>query len=253
MRIIYFILFTLTFSLYNITAAQSQSDYADKNNVWHNGQIILDDGKVIEGDVSYNFVTQVLSHRDKSGSYSHNARNVSQFILQDKENDVSRKFYSLPLKLEGSYRPTYMFFERIHENNKVALLSRHVFVFKIKTTGYGDISNAGVVNVSEIEEIYEVLYLANNEKKLVPYAKRQKDKTKYVSRYASRRQLRPYDEIKTLRTSDAKYKIFKRKNAFLILTDHENEIKQYIKANGASTGTIPNLIGLLDYYAEITD
>ncbi|MEL7003514.1 MAG: hypothetical protein AAFN93_12385 [Bacteroidota bacterium] len=131
-------------------------------------------------------------------------------------------------------------------------------VFKIQVQTQDNNNNTGfsytgIQKVSEVEDVYEVLYLAATTHKIAPYARLRKDKNRFISNGNSSKLPDKHDKSKTARVEDATYKITNKKAFYRVTEDYSKEVKQYIKGKRLKLNTIDEIIKMLDYYSDLKD
>ena len=83
---------------------------------WATGNIVLNDGTYLDGRLSYNKATGIVSFQSETSSCSYNARNIIGFRYLDKH------YYSIPyLASSGVVK---QFFEVVREYKDFAVISR---------------------------------------------------------------------------------------------------------------------------------
>lgn len=103
--------------------------------VWHKGQIVTEDGQVIQGMVKYDLENNVVQLQD-TGIKTFGASNVRQFEIFDEVYGGIRTFYTLPYASTGDYE-TPTFFEILTEGNDIVLLCREQIVIDNRGMGMG--------------------------------------------------------------------------------------------------------------------
>lgn len=110
----------------------SQNLLAQREAEWFNGRITLDDDKVIEGEVQYNFVDDIVKIKGSEGERLLTAIKVKTFtILVD---SAELMYYSLPNNLTG---PNMVFYKVVFENSIGAILFRHLSEVNEYNTAFG--------------------------------------------------------------------------------------------------------------------
>lgn len=105
-------------SLASVWAQNSQFP----SQVWHKGNIFLNDGAELSGLIKYDLESNLIQLQTETVS-TFTASNVSNFEIFDEIFGGIRRFYSLPYALNGQYEsPT--FFEVLTEGDNLALLCR---------------------------------------------------------------------------------------------------------------------------------
>lgn len=90
--------------------------------VWHKGNIYLNDGSSLSGLVKYDLDNNLVQLQNETVD-TFTASNVSNFEIFDEIFGGIRRFYSLPYAINGEYE-TPTFFEVLTEGNDLALLCR---------------------------------------------------------------------------------------------------------------------------------
>lgn len=105
-------------SLISVFAQNSQFP----SQVWHKGNIFLNDGTSLSGLVKYDLDNNLVQLQTETVD-TFTASNVSNFEIFDEVFGGIRRFYSLPYAINGEYE-TPTFFEILTEGNDLALLCR---------------------------------------------------------------------------------------------------------------------------------
>ncbi len=243
----------------NLTFGQL-ANYAVENKIWHEGTIKLENGQTIEGELNYNFITEILSYRSNGESHPYTARNVVSFILKDHNSNSRRKYYSIPISDPGEKFEKLVFFEVIYERGSLAILSRHFYKYQEREkTAIDPVSGMPIsYGRTSKEKIKEYLYLADDRGHIIAYAKKIKDKNSFDT-YASQAAIVGEDvsqeavfESKTTRSSDIRYQIVNSSAIEQITGAYFTEIEKFSKSNRYKLNTIDELIMFVDYYDSIS-
>jgi hypothetical protein len=101
--------------------------------VWHKGQIVKENGQVLQGLVKYDLENNLVQLQDV-GIETFGAFNVIQFEIFDEVYGGLRTFYTLPYASTTDYEvPT--FFEILTEGDEVVLLCREHIVIDNRNMG----------------------------------------------------------------------------------------------------------------------
>ncbi|SEF87128.1 hypothetical protein [Algoriphagus boritolerans] len=112
---------TLSFVFLGVIAVFAQNSQFPSQ-VWHKGNIYLNDGSTRSGLVKYDLDNNLVQLQNETIE-TFTASNVSNFEIFDEIFGGIRRFYSLPYAINGEYEsPT--FFEVLTEGNDLALLCR---------------------------------------------------------------------------------------------------------------------------------
>lgn len=211
-----------------------------ENESWYNGKIKLYDGKTIEGNLNYNFVTEVLNydHGDIKGSVV--PEQVVYFQIID-ENDDTRLFYSLPILKNGQER--WHFLQKIYEKNGVGIFSHHGLELQTyeEFTAMSEVMNRRVV-----ENVMETIYLVSSTNGIIEFGNRKKEGIFYYGLVNV--------EVKRVGTTilehknDRNMKIKDADLIFSVLPQHRDKIKSYIKSEKLNLRILNDLIKVFAYY-----
>jgi len=142
---------------------------------------------------------------------------VAYFILKD-QLGPKRPYYSIPYKLTGWKVETDLFFESLYEKNNLVILSRHIYSY---AQAGGSMGPNGMVSTPEMEDLTEIIYLANGSINLMEYAlveKYSSSSLKGISKYKFK--LDGNDQINSVSQTDMRYKILNKKAVQEITRSH---------------------------------
>ena len=256
-----FLLFSVL-PLISIEIIGQTKNFNTENEYWFQGNLQLMNNEIIDGELNYNFVSQILRVRKPGKIENFIAENVVFFELQY-EDGTKKTFYSLPYKDGTSDRDKPIFFSVVHEAKGVAILSR--FIFELKDPNWLLENAVGLNNVPivdpKFENVKEWIYLIDASGKITPYLEGKKSKSFNLSlahdisnpdAYRIRSHDRKFEKSK----SEEEVKQFKviDKNALYEFTgDYFYDIEDFIDRNNLKSNTIKGLIKIIDHYSKIKD
>jgi hypothetical protein len=88
-----------------------------------NGTIVFNDGSALDCWFTYDPIRNLLHSKKDTAFATYAVHDIKSFSFFDDEQKLRRYFYSLPLQVESVSSGTY-FFEVIHPNSKISILSR---------------------------------------------------------------------------------------------------------------------------------
>ncbi|MEM6524658.1 MAG: hypothetical protein AAF693_12725 [Bacteroidota bacterium] len=259
---------TLIFTCLVPNAIHGQfKNYNTENEQWFQGRIKLLSGRSIDGELNYNFVSQVLRLRESNNIEIYNAEEVLFFLLIT-SNDESELYYSLPYLDQDYGRKRAVFFKVLHETKKLAILSRLIFEFKDRNWPLDSNPNAAnSLSIApadyKVEKVQEVIYLADNKGTIRHYMEGKKSKSLsstlgYDESFyrAGGKSVLKYNDDK-FKSSQVdrdvrKYKVIDKDIVLEFLDDEYYNVQEYIKENQINLSTIKGLIQILDFYEELT-
>jgi hypothetical protein len=118
----------------NSLQAQGQA----QEDLWFEGMVRLDNGEVIEGDLSYysNEKTGLLQINTGERILSFDANQIISFSFFDDRLEMHRQFYSLPYKVQDQNYDVNLFFEATYESPHISVLSKTIFRSETRSTNY---------------------------------------------------------------------------------------------------------------------
>ncbi|WP_026969157.1 hypothetical protein [Algoriphagus terrigena] len=113
---------TLSLLFLSLVHVLAQSSNQFPSQVWHKGNIYLNDGTTVSGLIKYDLDNNLVQLQNENVE-TFTASNVSNFEIYDEIFAGTRKFYSLPYAINGEYE-TPTFFEVLTQGDELALLCR---------------------------------------------------------------------------------------------------------------------------------
>ncbi|MEM9391374.1 MAG: hypothetical protein AAGA02_12925 [Bacteroidota bacterium] len=253
-------------SYVGIQSALSQfKNYNTENEQWFSGRVKLLGGKTIDGELNYNFVSQVLRLRKTDKIEIYNAEEVLLFLLE-KSDEEPNLYYSLPYMDQEYGRKRAVFFEVLYENNELAILSRLIFEFKDRNWLFDSNTNNPLSTVPptdyKIEKVWERIYMANTKGTIRPYMEGKKSKN-LSSTFGFNEGSSRADGKSTLKYNESKFKKSKadkevrryrliNKNVLSEFFDSEYyDVQDYINESNVELNTIEGLVEVFDFYANL--
>lgn len=215
---------------------------------WLPGKVILFDGTVLKGSVNYNFITGILSLEDKNVVQTYRADKASYFDYEE-PNSQLKQFYSLPYEIRKNKELKNLFFEVVYQNDTIAILSRHVYDYKLRGTGGGR-SDVPVKEdrTIEIEKVSEFLYLALGDSPILEFANRKKDRsTTLIYDTVNKLDQTKYENSTTARNENDEYRISNPEAYAFIGGQGHEEHKTSCESLGYQLNTVKGLIYYIDY------
>lgn len=114
-------IFTLGLVFLSLVAVFAQNNQFPSQ-VWHKGNIYLNDGVTRSGSIKYDLDNNLVQLQTENVE-TFTASNVANFEIFDEIFGGIRRFYSLPYAINGEYE-TPTFFEVLTEGDNIALLCR---------------------------------------------------------------------------------------------------------------------------------
>jgi|GEM_PF-5766097 len=257
-------LFRITFffilaQLFTSSAIAQLLNYNIESEQWFPGVIQLADGKMLTGKVNYNFVVGTLKFENGGEPQTFAPRSVSRFTMQT--GKAKRMYYSLPIFDEARGKRVEVFYEVIHTNKRLALLSRHIFEYREKVLTSGGTTSNGMATTGQylgtisIEKVYEELYFADKKGNIKLYCNAQKDKNRkyYYDFDEDIKNQQNNISKETSRTSAEidKYKIQDNSTLRYFMTSKYIQVNQYIRDNKLKVNTLDEIVQVMDYYETL--
>ena len=103
---------------------------------WHEGTLTLIDGKVLSGQIKYDFFNELIQFQSERGqNEAFTSKSVLTFEIKDKLQKVNRKFYCLPFHPEAGYESLRLF--EVLVEGKMNLLVREEKEVRRQNYSYG--------------------------------------------------------------------------------------------------------------------
>ena len=166
------VLFTLVLTLISLASNAQFKNFNTEEQNWYQGEIHLNSGEIIKSYVNYNFVMDVVRHKNEKGIEAHNSRKVSFFTYYDPHSKSTRKFYTLPFRADEFGRKVPFFFEALFESQNLAILSR--LSLNENNQGVSDLANFYLIQTTgrsikfrefRLEFVRENIFLADKKRK----------------------------------------------------------------------------------------
>ena len=235
MKILPYMLILVFVSLFAPAKAQIQDD------LWFEGKVILTDGQVVEGKLSYysDKKTGLLQINTGKKILSFDANQIVSFSFYDHELERHRRFYSLPYPLAGQNYDIMLFFEANYEGPYLSLLSKTEFKSETRNASpypyryrgyyiprwYNDPYSPRSYNIMVP---YETLYLVTPESSIKDYS-----------------EATPIDEHR-IRYRKADYDLLLK-----MMSDKRREIEKFIETNKLKHREKTDLIKIIQYYNHL--
>lgn len=94
--------------------------------IWYDGTLRLMEGDTLQGKLKYDFEMDMVQVSSRNSIQTYSARKILYFEIYDSKLGIHRNFYSLPYKVEPTYKAPILF-EVLYEG-KLSLLCREVVV-----------------------------------------------------------------------------------------------------------------------------
>ncbi len=229
-------------------------NYAKESLVWKNGMVQMDDGRVREGKINYNFVTETLKVKSQDEEKVYSANRIAYFELID--NDTTT-YVSLPFDSHENGYSRFAFFKIEYQNTENLILSRNVFSYKenrnvAPATGltYGQIN-------AKIEKVTRRIYIGSEGKifpvligkvnKLIGYdygmqaPKKAELMIEQGEKYALRKEMDSRSEMEVKR-----YSLTDKNFVNTIYPQYKSQLNEYIKTNQLKFKSISDLVLVLE-------
>lgn len=214
---------------------------------WLPGKVVLFDGTELKGSINFNFITGIVSLRNGQKVQTFLPNKASYFDWGEPDEKV-RQYYSLPLERNYGKEQEHLFFEVVYQNESIAILSRHLYDYKLRGTGGGR-SDVPVKEdrTIEIEKVSEYLYLANGNDPIVDFANRKKDKsTTFIYDTENELDRSKYEYSITARNENDEYRITYAEAYKIIGGDNYEEFTSTCESEGYQLNTLKGLIYYID-------
>lgn len=189
--------------------------------VFHKGEIMLNDGSIREGQLKYDLEADVVFfvENDVKGISTFNANQFKSFRLASYQSKPPRFFYTLPFRNTSGYRRPKIF-EALHED-KVSLIGREYIIVKSRPVSNGFFRRS----------IYDPFYdpLGNF----------------YTSRYLA------YNLYLVDQEGGIQLLGKTRNDVIHTFQDHHHELRKYIKKEKLRMDDIEDLTNLVKYYNQL--
>lgn len=207
------------------------------------GRIILNDGTVESGTITYNDRTAVVSFKSdaKTGTYS--ARSLAGFEFYDHSIDQDRKFFSMEYEMRNGGARTSHFFEIIREYKTFAVvikldpiaIRKRVGVVEAVVGGNYEKTRVVVSNAMTV-------YFFNEDLSIRPYLEVSSKSVSHINK------LWGWDIYSGEST---KVRILDYDLPKILMGDKYKEVVSYMKKNKLHWDQKDELIQVLDYYNSL--
>lgn len=186
---------------------------------WHRGDLVLNDGSVLEGSIKYDLEADAiqLDHEDKILTYA--ANQLKQFRVFQEDIREYRVFYTIPYVTEYGYRRP-KFFELIFEG-RTSLLAREFISITTR-------SNAST-------------YFRGGTR-FDPYGNSRSLKVRFLDHNLYL--VNPEGKIELLGSS--------RKEVIYAFEGKHNELRKFIKKQRLKMDKVEDMASLVEYYNSLT-
>ena len=189
---------------------------------FYSGTITLTSGESIDGEIRYDFETQVLYQKRVKTVHPFLASSVQYFECR---TDKKRRFYSL------IYEGSYLFFELLFEKNDLAVLSNYKRTEIILPS---DPINNSIGGKSAV--VKDRIFLVNGSNGLMPFLEKK-------GRLSYKKEIGDEDRLKYRLISKDGYKEF-------FENDFE-QINDFIKEHSFDITRVRDLIQIIEFFAQI--
>lgn len=223
---------------------------------WKNGIIEMRDGKQLQGKLNYSFIREIVEYDDGIRIQGFTAIHVAHFVIIDDQTKAQTHFYSFPFDGRKSKLKPFSFYELLHQNGVIALLSRFEYIYNEKNIGvYDPMGMSFPQDQVATEKIKELLYLTTAQAGILEYASIVKDKNAFIKPgYGSKTEYRDprLVSIENIieRDPEEKYNMSK-KVLKEIFTDKYDTVMNFVDQENAKPNTIDNIKIVVDYYAQM--
>ncbi len=246
----------ILFVLMSTLSLAQYKNYNTENAKWYKGELVLNNGDVLEGDVVYNFVDGSLKLKTEEEELFYTTRKVSQFSLTDSLGSVN-KYFTLLYDFKGVGNTVPYFFKVLYENNYIAILSKKQFEFKKKKPIY----SAGINNffvylrlIQYIETIQENIYIADISGRIFHFLGSNKVKSSsYELDFDQMIFYNSKEVSKNKQRAQFKYHIERGNALDLIFGDYQKDVDKFIKKSNLDVKNVSDLVKVCDFYSKLQD
>lgn len=223
---------------------------------WQDGVAAFADGSSRNGKIQYDFKNELVIFDSGKEVKTYDANQIVRFKTINDSTKKETHYFALPLQGRLSKRKPISFYELIHENGSLAILSRHEYIYRERDMGLSDPSGVywsqGAVAT---EKVREILYLATKSSGIVEVGSKLKDKNSFF-----KPEIRPNSDYRDpqapslqdmiTRDPSIKYNISKKMLETVMQKQFE-AVMIFAKESGNRLNTVPELIAIIDYYAQL--
>ena len=237
-RIVYIFFFVGTL-LGNSRPAQAQV----QEDLWFEGVVQLDNGQVIEGELSFysNEKTGLLQINTGNKILSFDANQIISFNFFDSRLEMHRRFYSLPYKVPGQNYDIMLFFETTYEGQHISVLSKTIFRSEARSTNYNPYRYRGYY----IPTWYNDPYMPRTVSVMVPY------ETLYLVTPQS--SIESYSEPTPLTSHRTRYRKADYELLLSMMKDKRGAVEKFVDTNKLDPRQKADLIRIVQYYNELKE
>ncbi len=142
-----------------------------QKNAWFEGVIVMNDGDVKVGSVSYATDYDMIAIQDGEKKLYFNAHQVAKFTFYDHEKNQIRNFEAKALRVNDQIRGR-SFYEIIIKGEYSLLRKRMPYNYHLTDERYEDVSNSlAGISRSDYEEAMSYSYFISFEDQIVPMVK----------------------------------------------------------------------------------
>lgn len=218
--VILLVLIVFTADAQNEVKQKHQSNLDD----WRNGSVLINDGAVIEGQVRYNWLENIVTIKTEQDTRTFNAQGIQRFDMEGVSG--MRHFISSPKELTTDAKATCYFFEILLECKHFALMmERNAFAVGNTDTKTREVMVEKFLYLFD-EDGNINLYMTVKETEVMGFAGFYSGK-KPTSRVVDKNLMSRY------------------------LGNRFHEVKEYAKRNNLSFWDRNDLISILSFYKEL--
>lgn len=235
-HIVYIFFFTaVLLGSSRLAQAQVQED------LWFEGSVQLDDGQVIEGELSFysNEKMGLLQINTGKKILSFDANQLISFNFLDSRLQMHRRFYSLPYKVAGQNYDIMLFFEATFEGPHISVLSKTVFRSETRSTNFNPNRYRGYY----IPSWYNDPYTPRTVSVMVPY------ETLYLVTPES--SIESFSEPTPLTSHRTRYRKADYDLLLSMMKDKRGAIEKFVDTNKLDPRQKADLIRIVQYYNDI--
>lgn len=216
--------------------------------LWYEGQVTLENGKVLTGELNYNFINDLLRLRNDDKIQSFTSEQALSF--QYTNEGALSVYYSLPFKNEMTNRAKFVFYKVLYQAKDVALLSRHDLIVK-QGQAIGndpiDINGRQTIYQYEYEDVERTIYLVKLNQEPEPMMKAKIIETSKFSQFFLLHYRRKKPEGTATDEEDLRYSRLYKGEVYDLFPEQRDQLKEYIEKENLKLKTEEGWIQLLKY------
>ncbi|UII23216.1 hypothetical protein [Fulvivirga ligni] len=210
--------------------------------LWYEGQVTLENGKVLTGELNYNFINDLLRLRNDDKIRSFTSEQALSF--QYTNEGALSVYYSLPFKNEMTNRAKFVFYKVLYQAKDVALLCRHDMIVKQdQDVGYDN----QTIYQYEYEDVERTIYLVKLNQEPEPMMKAKIIETSKFSQFFLLHYRRKKPEGTATDEEDLKYSRLYKGEVYDLFPEQRDQLKEYIEKENLKLKTEEGWIQLLKY------